>query len=282
MNKTVTNDYSNNSVFLDKLSKINGVAKRKGFINARTWLVEAKKIGEVSSEEFDAFQSCHFLRNIIAHGGGTQLIITEQSIELADEFLARITNSSLAPRAGAAVPAPVPASVPERVVEEEQSKTDNSENALSVMDRVKRLKIIDDPSRKDVIEAKKSLAEGLRSMSNYAKSSKTEIDKIVVDMLARMSQAEFEEFLRDFEPITPPDLTQVKKEADSNLTNNYDLITREVCEGLNNILIRRKYIKRANEIFDIAKAAIKNAKSIKEVDAVYSKAIKDLQTLEPF
>ena len=233
-NNDSSKNYSNNTLFLDIINKINIDAKSKGFINGKEWLSEAQKCGEVTPIEFNKFQSCHYLRNIIAHGGGGQVIITDESINAAQTFLTRITVSGLmrtkdgvvrTTPAKAATAAPV-TTVQYVTMSSAAPAEPEGPKLGDVKKKFERLKIINDPANAVMVELKKSLAEGLRSFKEYEKLPKADIENMVIDMLCTCPDDEFKEMQKAPAPKpkpapapvpTEPTLTEIKQTVIKNL-----------------------------------------------------------------
>ena len=281
-------NYSNNSLFLDIINKINIDAKAKGYINGKEWLGEAQRAGEVSPQDFNKFQSCHYLRNIIAHGGGVQLIITDESINVAQAFLAKITVSNVYRIKPTATPSTVTTTP---VVMHSAAPVEPEGPKLGdVKKKFDRLKVINDPANAQMVEHKKSLAEGLRSFKEYAKTPKAELEQIVIEMLCSCSDEEFKELQKvvvkpvqvvaPAVPTPPPSTIEIKQTIIKNLMNVYDQTTRKVVKDLG-FMVKKRYLKDASDIFEAAKKEILAAKNKKEMEAIYSKATENLLTLEP-
>lgn len=281
-NNDTSKNYSNNSVFLDIIDKVNITAKGKGFINGRSWLLEAQKLNEISHQEFNEFQSCHFLRNSIAHGWGGKVIVTDQLINVAQSFLSKITVSQLSCAKSAGNPKPVIHNDPVPV---EPAAPDLKD----LKNRAERLKLINDPTNAVMVEIKKTMAEGLKSFKEYSKLPKDEIAHMVVEYLCTCSKEEFEELQKTTvvkaPPAPPPPpvkrtIFEVKQITIKNLMSVCDQTTRKVCKGLG-FLVKKKYEKEVVDIVEKAKKDINSASTEKEIESIYVKATEDLVAVEP-
>ena len=72
------------------MEKINATAKSMNFTNGISWARNAfeKKLSQL---EYNNYEKCHFLRNLIAHGSACDIQISEDTMQIATAFYAAIT-----------------------------------------------------------------------------------------------------------------------------------------------------------------------------------------------
>jgi len=101
----------NNSKFSDLMSTVNETAQAMGFTNGIAWARNALENKKLTKLEFNSFEKCHFLRNMIAHGSAGDIQISEETLNIAKAFCAAISAQSAEvsqPEAAAAAEAPKP------------------------------------------------------------------------------------------------------------------------------------------------------------------------------
>ena len=90
----------NNGTFIDIMDKINNVAKSKGYQNGIAWANKAVEAKTINQYDLAAFEGCHHLRNLMAHGFSRDIVISNETMNIAKTFYRCIT-----------MPAPQPQSV---------------------------------------------------------------------------------------------------------------------------------------------------------------------------
>ena len=97
-----------NNKFSDLMEKINATAKSMNFTNGISWARNAFENKKLSQLEYNDCENCHFLRNLIAHGGACDIQISENTLQIATAFYAAITAKPTEAPTPAKEPAPAP------------------------------------------------------------------------------------------------------------------------------------------------------------------------------
>ena len=77
----------NNSVFLDVMDHINTLAQSLGYVNGMDWAREAVQAGKIAANDLAELESAHHFRNILAHGGASEITISEGRIVFVKKIL---------------------------------------------------------------------------------------------------------------------------------------------------------------------------------------------------
>lgn len=80
-----------NDKFSDLMEKINATAKSMNFTNGISWARNAFENKKLSQLEYNNYEKCHVLRNLIAHGSACDIQISEDTMQIATAFYAAIT-----------------------------------------------------------------------------------------------------------------------------------------------------------------------------------------------
>ena len=88
----------NNDSFIYVMDKINSIAKSKDYQNGIAWANKALDNGIIGQYDHSAFDGCHHLRNLIAHGFARDIKITDETLNIAKTFFSCITGAE--PAAG--------------------------------------------------------------------------------------------------------------------------------------------------------------------------------------
>lgn len=80
----------NNEKFIDLMDKINSVAKTKNFVNGVAWARDASEKQNINLYDYSAFENCHYLRNLMAHGNARDIQISEETLHVVQVFYQRI------------------------------------------------------------------------------------------------------------------------------------------------------------------------------------------------
>ena len=84
-----------NDQFMNAMHKINEKAKVRGYTNGLAWAKASAEIGEISQEALSGFESCHPLRNLIAHGGAGEISVSEERYNFVLSILDKIEKSNV-------------------------------------------------------------------------------------------------------------------------------------------------------------------------------------------
>jgi hypothetical protein len=82
-----------NQEFLDIMDDVNAMAKSMDYTNGIAWAREEMENNRLSEIEFDFFEDCHDLRNLIAHGCSRDINISEATKQKAIRFKFAISNA---------------------------------------------------------------------------------------------------------------------------------------------------------------------------------------------
>ena len=81
----------NNNKFIDLMDKINVIAKSMNYTNGIAWARDAFENKKLSQMEYTDYEKCHYLRNLIAHGGACDIQISDNTLQIANAFFAAIS-----------------------------------------------------------------------------------------------------------------------------------------------------------------------------------------------
>lgn len=88
----------NNGAFVDTIEAINRIAKSKGFVNGAAWAQAAAEKGQMTQDEYNRYRDLHTMRIRYAHGNARDIFISDETLEEARAYLARIEGKSYTPR----------------------------------------------------------------------------------------------------------------------------------------------------------------------------------------
>ena len=88
----------NNEDFEDLLSDINDIGKEYGFKNGIDWAVSAQQSGEISFNDYRAYENCHNLRVRFSHGAARDIHISDETYANALRYYHAIKSSNLRKR----------------------------------------------------------------------------------------------------------------------------------------------------------------------------------------
>ena len=80
-----------NGQFLNTIDKINTLAKANGYVNGIACAREALNQGKLSEYDYNAFENCHNLRNLLAHGNAMDINISSETMSIASIFYDRVS-----------------------------------------------------------------------------------------------------------------------------------------------------------------------------------------------
>lgn len=76
----------NNSKFIDIMDKVNQAAKIKEYKNGIAWAREAFEQKKIDQLAYNAYEKCHNMRNLIAHGAACEIMVSDTTLESANAF----------------------------------------------------------------------------------------------------------------------------------------------------------------------------------------------------
>lgn len=88
----------NNGAFVDTIESINRIAKSKGYVNGAAWAQTAADKGQMTQDEYNRYRDLHTMRIRYAHGNARDIFISDETLEEARMYLARIEGKSYTPR----------------------------------------------------------------------------------------------------------------------------------------------------------------------------------------
>ena len=88
----------NNGIFIDIMDKINNVAKSKGYQNGIAWANKAVEAKTINQYDLAAFEGCHHLRNLMAHGFSRDIVISNETMNIVKTFYRCITMPAPQPQ----------------------------------------------------------------------------------------------------------------------------------------------------------------------------------------
>ena len=89
----------NNGAFVDTIEAINRIAKGKGFVNGAAWAQAAADKGQMTQDEYNRYRDLHTMRIRYAHGNARDIYISDETLEEARMYLARIQGKKYEPKA---------------------------------------------------------------------------------------------------------------------------------------------------------------------------------------
>ena len=81
-----------NQELLDIMDDVNAMAKSMGYANGLAWAWEQVENDKLSKTEFEYFEDCHNLRNLIAHGCSKDIHLSEGTKLKAIRFMFAIKD----------------------------------------------------------------------------------------------------------------------------------------------------------------------------------------------
>ena len=82
----------NNSKFIDIMDKVNQAAKNKDYKNGIAWAREAFEQKKIDQLTYNAYDKCHTMRNLIAHGAACEIMVSDTTLESANAFYQALTE----------------------------------------------------------------------------------------------------------------------------------------------------------------------------------------------
>ena len=84
-----------NQLFIDTMDQINTIAKSMNYTNGISWARYAFDHKLINSYDFNEFENCHILRNLMAHGHLRDINISEETMKNVNIFHKTILNRQL-------------------------------------------------------------------------------------------------------------------------------------------------------------------------------------------
>ena len=84
-----------NQDFIDIMDKINSLAKSINYTNGIAWAKAATENNRLNTYDYSAFDGCHHLRNLMAHGFARDIIISNETMQIARMFHLSIRNDQV-------------------------------------------------------------------------------------------------------------------------------------------------------------------------------------------
>lgn len=81
-----------NGKFMNTLDEVNKLAQANGYVNGISCAEDALNHGVLNKYDFNAFSSCHNLRNLMAHGSAMDINISAETMKIAEIFLDRVSD----------------------------------------------------------------------------------------------------------------------------------------------------------------------------------------------
>ncbi|MBE6639566.1 MAG: sel1 repeat family protein [Ruminococcaceae bacterium] len=106
-----------NTVFMDTMHFINTKAQGRGYANGIAWVRAATAVGELTTDELTEFENCHPLRNLLGHGGASEITISESRCIFVLRILFKIEQSKLSADGTSAQEYPTEKATPEEIEE---------------------------------------------------------------------------------------------------------------------------------------------------------------------
>lgn len=79
-----------NNQFIDIMDKINSIAKSKNYTNGIAWARTSCENKKLNSFDYSAFEGCHDLRNLMAHGFARDIQVSGETMRIAQAFYSSI------------------------------------------------------------------------------------------------------------------------------------------------------------------------------------------------
>ena len=84
-----------NQEFIDIIDKINSLAKSMNYTNGVAWARFALDNKMIDLYDYNEFENCHYLRNLMAHGHLRDINISSETMQIAKTFYSNIRNNQV-------------------------------------------------------------------------------------------------------------------------------------------------------------------------------------------
>lgn len=84
-----------NQEFIDIIDKINSLAKSMDYTNGVAWARFALDNKMIDFYDYNEFENCHYLRNLMAHGHLRDINISSETMQIAKLFYSNIRNNQI-------------------------------------------------------------------------------------------------------------------------------------------------------------------------------------------
>lgn len=106
-----------NTVFMDTMHLINSKAQKLGYTNGIAWIRDAVDAGELTANDLTEFETCHPLRNLISHGGASEITVSDSRCVFVLGILSKIEQTKVSADGVIVEEAPAEKATPEEIEE---------------------------------------------------------------------------------------------------------------------------------------------------------------------